>query len=469
MLLILGLPEDRKLDLMSLGYTEEDIAEFMDWILHYNDYNHHIITGFSPEEMERFYAAGLTDAQISELQAFVNNYYAQLHSAQEVVKQQQTELMQVQVSLSLAALKLLENENHDKSKNKDKNPDRLQNTEEKLLQTILNVSEDQPSLEKVKASSKQVYKAAEQKIRKGETQYFVDFFTGLQIYCGAVTALNGDAECGLAQITHYKNIVSECAESPERPILQFTQTVKQQAILKHPVLVSDFTGQVEESNEANNMGVITVFVKAPDTTFLQFLMLLFAGVGAEAWFNWTLPDLTLSLESLFAGGVTVSSIAAGAVGAVILLVVTIPPVGYEEWPDAVPGYIEGKEVIIIVDGSYGQGHIQKKAQSSEEPCTRSSHQAIIDDKYMIGDIVRNAEKLLYHPGANQYLYYYKSFLNEWAVIIEEWGSYGIYELITAFRADCPLPEECKKGDDMVPVHSYLDVLDCQGFKLISIL
>ena len=57
MLLLLGLPEDRKSNLMSLGYTEEDIAELMDWILHYNDYNHHIITGFSPEEMERFYAA----------------------------------------------------------------------------------------------------------------------------------------------------------------------------------------------------------------------------------------------------------------------------------------------------------------------------------------------------------------------------------------------------------------------------
>ena len=127
------------------------------------------------------------------------------------------------------------------------------------------------------------------------------------------------------------------------------------------------------------MGVMTVFVKAPDTTFLQFLTLFCAFVGETTWVNWTLPDLTLSLESLLAGsGTTLTTIATGAVGAVILLIVTVPPTA-DEWPDAVPGMIQGDEILIVVEGSYGQGHIEQRAQSDDK-CIASSHQAILNDR-----------------------------------------------------------------------------------------
>lgn len=464
-LLILGLNEEQISNLMDMGYTEEDIAGFMDWILLYNDYNHHVVTGFTPEEMELFYAVGLTDEQITDLQTFIHDHYAQLHTAQNVVKQQQTELMQVHVSLSLVALKLLENENQNKEKGKD--TERLNQAEEKLLQAILNVSEDHSSLEKVKAYSKQVYTAAEQNIRNGETQYFVDFFVGLQIHCGAVTALHGDVTFGLAHINHYKGVVAECL-SPERPVPQFTQTAKQQATLEQPILGTDFVGQIKESNEVNNMGVITVLVKAPDTTFLQFLMLLFACVGAEVWANWTLPDLVATLESLFASSsVTVSSIVTGAVGAVILLLITIPPVGLGEWPDAVVGFREGEEIIIIVDGSYGQGHIQDRAKSDDE-CVRSGHEAITNDPYKIKKIVEKAEKLLYNIYTGRHLYYFTNWTGEWVVVIEELGDHGIFQLVTSFRADCPLSEECMTpAGKIIPVNSYLDELECQGYVPIS--
>jgi hypothetical protein len=136
-----------------------------------------------------------------------------------------------------------------------------------------------------------------------------------------------------------------------------------------PLVTTDSIGLVEESNEANNMGVMTVFVKAPDTTFLQFLTLFCAFVGETTWFNWTLPDLTLSLESLLAGsGTTLTTIATGAVGAVVLLIVTVPPTA-DEWPDAVPGMMQGDEVLIVVEGSYGQGHIEQRAQSDDK-CIR---------------------------------------------------------------------------------------------------
>ncbi|MBU7017678.1 MAG: hypothetical protein HXS44_09225 [Theionarchaea archaeon] len=110
----------------------------------------------------------------------------------------------------------------------------------------------------------------------------------------------------------------------------------------------------------------------------------------------------------------------------------------------------------------------KEAESGKKPCIRSSHQAIVDDPYKIKEIVKNSEKLLYHPGANQYLYYFRTTLNEWVVIIEEWGGYGIFELITAYRVDCPYSKWCKKGDEIIEVHSYYDILICQGFISVSI-
>jgi hypothetical protein len=437
----------------------------MNWISIYNDFNHHVTTGFTPEEMERFYTVGLTDTNIAELQAFINDHYTYRYTAQQVVNQQQTELLQLQLLLSLAALNLLEEGDH----NNSKDPHTIQHAQEKLYQAILTLPEES-SLEHVKAYSKQVLKAAEQHIRNGNTQYKIDFFIGLQVHCGAVTALNGDKICGLKQIQKYAQVVSECASSSERPEPSVPIHIdEQQPYLNQPLVTTASVGLVEESNEANNMGVTVAFVKAPDTSFMQFLMVLCAGVGAEVWFNWALPELSTCLESLLAGSsVTVSTIVTGAVGAVFLILVTIPPAGLGEWPDAIIGRISGEEIIIVVDGSYGQGHITKKAEKGRDECTRSSHQAIVDDPYKIKKIVENAEKLLYHPGASQYLYYYRSLSKEWVVIIRKIGNTGIYELRTAYRVDCPLPEECKKGNKTIKVNSYLDILECQGFELVNI-
>jgi hypothetical protein len=217
------------------------------------------------------------------------------------------------------------------------------------------------------------------------------------------------------------------------------------------------------------VGVTVAFVKAPDTSFMQFLMVLCAGVGAEVWFNWALPELSTCLESLLAGSsITVSTIVTGAVGAVFLILVTIPPAGLGEWPDAIVGFIEGEEIIIIVDGSYGQGHIQERAQS-DDPCVRSSHEAITNEPYKIKDIIVQAKKLLYNVHTNRYLYYFTNWAGEWVVVIEELRNYGIFELITSFRVDCPLPEKCtKQNGQIIPVNSYLDVLDCQGYVPVNI-
>ncbi|MGD2249796.1 MAG: hypothetical protein PVF58_15415 [Candidatus Methanofastidiosia archaeon] len=474
--LILGLKE-QKSRLMDLGCTEEDIALVMDWILQYNDYNHHVTTGFTPEEKNRFYALGVTDEQISVFQTMVNEYYAQSHTAQKVVKQQQTGLMQVQVYLSLAALKLLQEDqgkdNKGKGNNKDKNIDRLQNAEERLLQAILTSSKDQSSLEHIKAYSKQVYKAAEQNIRNGQSEYIVDFFTGLQIHCGAVAALNGDPEFGLNLIKRYKNVVSECAASPERPVVtpvetteSYTQSKPTESYMpEKSVTMKEFVGEIEEEYEHNNMGVVLTIVKAPDTTTWQFFLLIGGVVSGEA-FSWIVSNLTISLESLTIGTITVSTLATGFVGAFVLILITIPPVGKGEWPDAVKGSIEGEEIIVIVDGSYGQKHIKKRSQS-DEPCIQSSHKAILNDKYMIKTIVEKAQKLFYNKEFGQWIYYYVDARGkEWTVFIRKYGNENFYELRTAYRVDCPPPYECKPtGEEFTTI---IGKWLCEGFKLINI-
>lgn len=369
--------------------------------------------------------------------------------------------------MSIAALRILSELEKGKEKTGESEKGLL-DAEENLLQAILNVSEDQSSLEHVKAFSKQVYKAAEREIRKGKSQYFADFFVGLQVHCGALAALCGNPEFGLAQIRSYEEIVSECV-SPGRAVLFPTQIEGQPVVLKNPTVSADFVGRVEEFDETNNLGVVYVFVKKPETSVLQCLILLsgfiIKNLGEAGW-SATLPQLSKIIDSLLLAGVTAVSIVIGAIGAFLLLIVTAPSVGYD-WPPAVPGWIEGDKVTIIVEGSQGQAHITERAKSSN-PCTASSHQAVLDDKSMITQIVVHALELLYHPDVNQYLYYYVDGMRkEWVVIVREYES-GYYELITAYRADCT-PYLCKESDGEIRrVDTYLEQLMCEGFTEISL-
>ena len=180
---------------------------------------------------------GLTDQQISELQTKIHDHYTQIHTCEEEIKEQKTELLYIQVTLSIAVLDILLNQ-EDRGNSKS---DDLKNAEEKLLEAVSCMAEDQPSLEKVKAYSKQVYKAAEQKIRKGEPQYMVDFFVGLQIHCGAVTALHGDKEFGIKEIKSYEGILSECILT-ERVLLLTQPTLTGESHSSDTTPVPGFVG-----------------------------------------------------------------------------------------------------------------------------------------------------------------------------------------------------------------------------------
>lgn len=54
------------------------------------------------------------------------------------------------------------------------------------------------------------------------------------------------------------------------------------------------------------------------------------------------------------------------------------------------------------------------------------------------------------------------------MVIEELGEHGVFQLVTSFRVDCPLSDECTtpKGK-VVHVNSYLDELECMGYMPIN--
>ena len=256
-LLEFGLSEEQKSTLVNLGYTEENIAEMMKSLAYYNDFYYHASRGFTSEQLQWFYSIGLTDTQILELEANIFDHYTQVHTREEGIKQQQTELLNIQLNLSEAALRILVDQ---EDKGKDKS-DELKNAEEKLLEAIQTGSEDQSSLEKVRAYSKQVYKAAEQKIRKGEEQYVADFFIGLQVHCGAVTALNGDTEYGLTEIRSYGSVLSEWVSHERAALLSELSSSSGEETFTDSATAPGFVGQVEESNEDNNTGYIVLIIK----------------------------------------------------------------------------------------------------------------------------------------------------------------------------------------------------------------
>lgn len=439
LLLRCGLSEKQKTDLIDLGYAEDDMNRLLNSLVHYNDHYHHAVTGFTAEEMERFYSIGLSDEQIAELQTHIEYHYTQVHRFQKVVKHHQEELMYIQVALSLVALQTLLELDH---KEKEKSKSELQKAEEKLLEAILNVSEDQSSLEHVKTFSKQVYKAAEQKIRKGEEQYFLDFFVGLQVHCGAFTALNGDPEFGLAEIFLYESVLSECVTSSERSVLPSAQigeqppsqidTVPAATLIEQ---VEELRGQIEESDETNNVGWVVVIIKTPEDPVWEFVMMVFA----EIFEHKILPDTlkAILVEFLVQIGVEEGvAIFMGHVGGVIFsIIINAPQVG-GGWIDHFEDDPTRTFDEIIIDEKT-VADIELVAHSSGPLCISNGYWQIIEygNLHQIAEIVWQAERLYQSPWGFYYYYTGSYSGGEWVVVVED-RKYGLGRVVEAYKVLC---------------------------------
>jgi hypothetical protein len=460
--------------LQEKGYTSEEITRILEWVLYYNDAYYHSARGFSTEQRAWVASLGLTGSEIEELQQHIASRYTDIHTTRDMIPLHQEELLTVQISLSMAALNtVLEIE---KSSKRSKNENKKGNEQiDRLLKIERNLAElyetEHPfthsSLEWIKAHSYQMIKAAEQVIRSDSTEYGTDFFLALQIHCAALTALSGDHERGTQELLKYHSAIQESAESPERSSLSrdisLSLISSQSAQLPDPL--ENPVGNVEEWFEENNVAVAHVLAKLPETSWMEYILMISTfsyGIGYPGG-SVSLSSLSDALAGLFVGGtVSSTSICTGVSGGIFLLIMTAEPVGYA-WPPYVPGWNGTDYVIMIVDGSYGQGHITERSQSSEK-CIKSSHRAILDNPYQITKIIYNAKKIFYNSTTGQYIYYYIEKGKEWVVFTRKYRNTEFYELRTAYRADCPGPYKCIING--IYYNTLIDKWICEGFILI---
>ncbi len=455
-LFVLDLTEEKRTDLMNLGLTEEDIARILDSLVYYNDHFYHATMGFSAEQLEWFYSMGLTDDQVSELQATICDHYTKVRTYQELVKHHQSELLYIQILLSLAALQTLAEPDHQE---RGKGKSELQNAEERLLDAILSVSRDQSSLENVKAFSKQTYKAAEQQIRDGKDQYLVDFFVGLQVHCGAVTALHGNPEFGLAEIRLYESVLSECVRSPERAALS-VQDSGQTTSLHVPgdiVPMSGLVGQIKESDETNNVGWIMVLVKASDSTdwgFWQITYNFIVNIGQALLLEGVKEFLTRKIGDSAAIYVTQAG------GVILTLILTAPGIG-ATWIDSIPYDPAGVFTHIIQDKMTIE-EIERGARSGKL-CERKRYALVLNDPGVIVYTITCAEKVYRSPWGN-YFYYMKEVNSEdeWIVEVQDM-KYGLGRVVKAHKVGCG-DLECFPGEKYTTIYELWEL--CLQFTLI---
>ncbi len=437
LLLATGFSEEEKVELLNLGFCEEDIAEIMESLLYYNDHYCCAAAGFTPEEIEQFHALGLTDAHIAEFQSAIKDHYTEIKTNQQAIKQQQTELMYVQVSLSITALqKALELEEVDKGKGKGESDklERLLDAEKKLLEAVRTVSEDQSSLENVKAFSKQVFKAAEQHILKGDKAYFLDFFIGLQVHCGALTALHGDPAFGLAEIHSYERALSECAASPERSIPPLAEVDEQSPSLESLSEEQHFTGEVEECDETNNKAWIIVVIKTPEDSMWKVVQILAKLVidGLIELGKETLRKLLIKIGFSAAVVNPVTKI----VDVVILIIMNTPHVG-GGWVDHIPDDPTGTfDEIIIDEDTVAQ--IQRKAELIG--CEGQGYRAVLDEPHQIVYSIWGTNKLYKSPNGH-YFYYKADYSDQWVVEVEDMNL-GFGRVVEAYKIECQGSYSC---------------------------
>lgn len=459
-----GLYEEQKKDLINLGYSERDINKLLDSLLYYNDYYYHATAGFSAEQMEFFYSMGLTDDQISEIQANICYRYTQVHRYQQIVKHHQEELLYIQTLLSLITMHTLLEQDHQK-KGKD-NSNELKDLEEKLLGTILSVSEDQKSLEHVKSISKHVYKEAERKIREGEEQYFLDFFIGLQIHCGALAALHGDPEFGVAEIRLYEDLLSECVKSSERPILSSMKKIDQDSppnavpITNLIEQTEDSIGQIEESDETNNRGWIVLIIKTSDTSSWDFVNAVFSSILEKKivpdTIKWILVELLASIgvEEGFAA-------AMGSIGATVFSMIIFAPQAGGGWIESIQGDPSGTFEEIIIDEKTIE-YIEMLVWSNEAPCVTHGywHAIFPDSTLKFAEAIWQTRFLYRSPWG--FYYYYSEFLSgeKWVVVVEN-REYGLGRVVEAFEVICT-----KHTCNIEVFDTIIEKWECENFALV---
>ncbi|MBU7017228.1 MAG: hypothetical protein HXS44_06940, partial [Theionarchaea archaeon] len=289
---------------------------------------------------------------------------------------------------------------------------------------------------------------AEQKIRKGEPQYMVDFFVGLQIHCGAVTALHGDKEFGINEIKSYEGVLSECILT-ERVELLTQPALIGDSLSSDTTPVPGFVGQIEESNEDNNAGYIILIVKSWGTRISDFLHSLSEwGIQdqVEKWIREFLKEYI---------GYGAASLTVKVGGVIFTLIITAPPVG-GSWVECVvdcmtqdPSGIfmeifEDKETVETIEAGTQIG----------EDCEREGYRGVYDDPMQIVYTIMLAIEIYKSPD-NHYFYYMMDNLGgKWVVEVEILGHAGCGRVVRAYRVNCG-PYACSGHSDLTILEKWV--------------
>jgi len=425
---ILGFTEPQQEYLLNIGYSKKDIEYIHAHLLEYNDFCYHAMNGFTIEQKAQFYEMGLTDEQIEVLRGSITENYSQMLTNQQIIKNHQRGLIQVQSVLSLSAFKIL-TEMDWKKENKSNN---LIKTEKKLYEAIFSSCEDFSSLEKVKAFSKQIYKSAEQKICNGENHYFFDYFIGLQIHCGALTALNGDVEFGMTEIYFYGELLKDLIETPDRSFTYDNLKSTSTESIPMPVLPEKIRGEgnIEESDEDNNFGWVLVFIKTSDSNMWGFT----TSIGE--WFSkYVFPEVLAKAirEILMKLSIseTTSSLFGTAGGTIFGLIMTAGQVG-GGWLDYVENDPSGIFDYIVIDEETMNTIYEGRKIIG---CLGEGIIALDEDPIQIQYTIWNALSV-YKAKWGTYFYYMETLFGDiWVLEVEEKG-FKIGRIIIGYKEEC---------------------------------
>ncbi|RMD95630.1 MAG: hypothetical protein D6813_00015 [Calditrichaeota bacterium] len=385
-------PETRE-SLIQAGYTSQDIALLETKVLEYNAYLNRISAeGFNSEEIQTLREAGYNDSEIEALEEGIRQRYSLSFSAVDQLNASKYELYQVQVVLSVLSLKLLINSSDEHGKVSSEQLEHLGELEQELIEDI-SKSNSKNNWEHIRNGGKEIFKYSEMLIKKSgnASAFSVDYFIGLQVYLGAITALEGDEAFALNVIDSYKPALEDLADkrSVEKDkdengkedeheddddktgkglkhklkessfISSLDSTVGFEAykiksgvkafvfkaarkivdsLFSIPVVKavsSPIVGQVDELREDNNVAEITITVTNPSDPELDLIFQINVFVYTSEGFILQLQKLGLSLAKLLESITLAETLTIVAV-TLFGLVIIASPVGLEFVPLPIP-------------------------------------------------------------------------------------------------------------------------------------
>lgn len=241
---------------------------------------------------------------------------------------------------------------------------------------------------------------------------------------------------GWAEVHSYTRALKECVTSPERPTLS---AVSEQEQPSENIFPANFAGQeedsgnIEETNEDNNRGWITVLVKASDTTDIEFMQVVYYFIR-DVLMPWAQQKLIDFVKHCIATGAEIASFTINVAGAILLLIITAPGVG-GEWVHSFWYDHSGTFDEIVIDQDTKDRILRQSKNKNLRECEQDGYRELYDHPDHIVDAVMCAARLYQSPGGHYFFYEEKALGDQWVVEVEDMG-YGLGRVVEAYKVLC---------------------------------